>query len=68
MLSPKFMQIIRKILRADLEKKMLIMNGLTDNTEFIAPFPSVVQFKMILRQLLRVVQFSLEPNSYFEFS
>ena len=68
MLSPKFMQIIRNILRADLEKKMLLTNGLTGNTESIAPFPSVVQFKMILRQLLRIVQFSLELNSYFEFS
>ena len=67
-LSPKFMQKIRKILRADSEKKMLITNGLTDNTEFITPSPSVVQFKMILRQLLRLVCFSLESDSYFQFS
>ena len=59
---------IRKILRADSEKKMLITNALTDNTEFIGSSPSVVQFKMILRQLLRFVYFSLESDSYFQFS
>ena len=62
------MQKIRKILRADSEKKMLLTNGLTENTEFIGPFPSGVQFKVILRQLLRFVYFSLKSDSYFQFS
>ena len=62
------MQKIRKILRADSDKKMLITNGLTDNTEFIGPSPLVVQLKMILRQLLRFVYFSLESDNYFQFS
>ena len=46
---------IRKIFSADSKKKMLLTNGLTENTEFIGPFPSGVQFKMILRQLVRFV-------------
>ena len=59
------MQKIIKILRADFEKKMLLMNALTDNTEFLVPFPSWAQFKMILHQLLRFVYFSRESDSYF---
>ena len=79
------MQKIKKILRADSEKKMLLTNGLTekdatnertnrltnrltDNTELIGPFPSRVQFKMILCQLHRFVYFSLESDSYLQFS
>ena len=38
------MQKIIKILRVDSEKKMLLKNGLTDNTEFIGPFPLGIQF------------------------
>ena len=53
------MQKIRKILRADSAKKMLLTNGLTNNTEFIGPFSSGVQFKIILHQLLRFVYFSI---------
>ena len=55
MLSPKFMQKIRKIRIAESERKMLLTKGLTDITEFSGPFPSVVQFKIILHQLLRFV-------------
>ena len=58
----------RKILRADSDKKILLTNGLTDNTELIEPFHSGVQFKMILHKLLRFVNFSLESGSYFQFS
>ena len=47
-LPPKFMQKMTKNLKADFEKKMLLMNGITDNTEFIGSFPSGVQFKMIM--------------------
>ena len=32
---------------------MLLTNGLTNKTKFIGPFPSGVQLKMILSQLLR---------------
>ena len=68
MLSRKFMQKIRKIRRAESERKMLLTKGLTDITEFSGPFPSVVQFKIILHQLLRFVYFFLESDSYFQFS
>ena len=67
-LSPKFMQNIRKVFRADSEKKILLTNRLTDNTEFIGPFSLGVPFKMILCQLLRFVYFSLKSDSYFQFS
>ena len=43
------MQKMRKFFGADSEKKMLLTNDLTDNTEFIATFTLEVQFKMILR-------------------
>ena len=62
------MQKIRKIFGSDSDKTMLLTNGLTNNTEFIGPFPWEVQFKMILRQLLCFVYFSLESDSYFQFS
>ena len=42
------MQKMTKSLKADFEKKMLLTNGITDNTEFIGSFPSGVQFKMIM--------------------
>ena len=60
------MRKIRKILGADSEKKMLLTNGLMDNTEFIGPFPSGVKFKMILHQLLRFLYFSMESDSESE--
>ena len=62
------MHKITNILRGDSEKKMLLTSELTDNPEFIGPFPLEVQFKIILRQLLRFVYFSLESGSYFQFS
>ena len=62
------MQKIKKIVRADSDKKMLLTDGLTDSTEFIGPSPSGVQFKMILHQLLCFLYFSLEFDSYFQFS
>ena len=49
------MQNIRKTFRAGFEKKMLLTKGPTGNTEFIGPFTSEVQFKIILYQLLRFV-------------
>ena len=42
------MQKMTRILKADSEKKMLLTNGLTGNTEFIGSFPSEVQLKMIM--------------------
>ena len=50
------------------EKKMLLMNGLTNNTEFIGPFPFGVQFKVNLHQLLLFIYSSLESENYFQFS
>ena len=60
------MQKIRKILRADSKKKMLLTNRLTDNTDFIGHFPLGVQFKVTIRQLLRFVYFSLQSESCFD--
>ena len=54
--SPNFMQKIRKTLRVDSEKKILLTNGPMGNTEFTEPF---------LRQLLCFLYFSLESDSYF---
>ena len=65
MFSPNFMQKIRKTLRTDSEKKMLLMNRLTNNNELIGSFSSWVQFKMILHILLRFVYISLEFDSFF---
>ena len=62
------MQKIKKIVRADSDKKMLLTDGLTDSTEFIGPSLSGVQFKMILHQLLCFLYFSLEFDSNFQFS
>ena len=62
------MQKIRQILRDDSEKKMLLTNGLTYYTELIGLFPSAVQLKMILRQVLRFVYFFLESGSNFQCS
>ena len=54
--STNFMRKIRKTLRADSEKNMLLTNGLMGNTEFTEPF---------LHQLLCFLYFSLESDSYF---
>ena len=65
------MQKIRKILRPDSEKKMLLKNRLTNNTEFIGPFHLGFQstpINLILRQPLRLVHFSFESDCYFQFS
>ena len=62
------MQQIKKILRADSKKKMLLTNGLTGNNEFIGLLLSGVQFKIVLHQLLRLVYFSLKFESYFQLS
>ena len=51
------MQKIRKILRPDSEKKMLLKNRLTNNTEFIGPFHLGFQstpINLILRQPLSI--------------
>ena len=47
-LSPNFMQKIRKNLRVHSQGKLLLTKGLTDNTEFLGPFLSWVMFKMTL--------------------
>ena len=61
------MQKIKKIVRVDTERKMLLTKGLTDNGEFIGSFPSGVQLKMILHQLLCFVYFPPESKNYFQF-
>ena len=61
------MQKIRKILRADSQKKMLLTNGLTDNTEFIRRFPSGVQFKMIYANYFVSYTFLWNLTAIFNF-
>ena len=61
----KFTQKLGKNCRVHSQKKMLLRNGLTENIKFIGPFPSEVQLKMTLHQLLGFAYFFLESDSYF---
>ena len=61
------MQKIRKILRADSEKKMLLTNGLMDNTEFIGSFPSGLQWKMIYANYFFLYTFLWNLTAIFNF-
>ena len=64
------MQKIKKIVRVDTERKMLLTKGLTDNGEFIGSFSLGVQLTpttLILHQLLCFVYFPPESKNYFQF-
>ena len=56
-----------KSLEQILRKKMLLTNGLTDNTEFIRPFPSGVQFKMIYANYFVSYTFLWNLTAIFNF-